>query len=153
VRTDHGDDEHDEESVAHGDERRGEGGEDLLGRLQAAEEAHHAEGAQDADGEVEGPQGGQGHGDHQGVEDGPAICRELAKPVAEKVEHELEGEDYGEAKVGCIQSLLYEGGGPIGQVKLALFQLRLKNGDAEILLATSRVMRNKVYEYEGWCFF
>ncbi len=73
VRTDHGDDEHDEEGVAHGEERGGEGGEDLLGRLQAAEEPDDAERAQDADGKIQGPEDDEGHGDDQGVEDRPAV--------------------------------------------------------------------------------
>ncbi len=56
ARTDHGDDEVDEEGIAHGDDGDGQGGEDLLGGLEPAEEAHDAEGAEDADGEVEGPE-------------------------------------------------------------------------------------------------
>jgi hypothetical protein len=54
VHTDHGDDEHDEEGIAHQKERRCEGGKDLLGRLQTPEEADNAESTQNADGKVEG---------------------------------------------------------------------------------------------------
>ncbi len=71
ARTDHGDDEHDEEGIAHGEERGGEGGEDLLGGLEAAEEADDSERAQDADGEVERAEDDEGHGDDEGVKEGP----------------------------------------------------------------------------------
>ena len=77
-RTDHGDDEVDEEGVAHGDDGDGEGGEDLLGGLEAAEEPHDAQGAEDADGEVEGAEHDERHEDHDGVEDGPRVGEEFA---------------------------------------------------------------------------
>jgi hypothetical protein len=64
----------------------------------------------------------------------PAVGRELAEPVAKEVEEELEGEDDGEAEVGRIQGLLEEGRRSVGLVHLVRFQLRLENGDAEVLL-------------------
>ncbi len=64
----------------------------------------------------------------------PAVGRELAEPVAKEVEEELEGEDDGEAEVGRIQGLLDEGRRSVGLVDLVRFQLRLENGDAEVLL-------------------
>ncbi len=72
-RTDHGHDEVDEEGVAHWDNGDGEGGEDLLGGLEAAEEADDTQRAEDADWEVEGPKGDDGHCDDEGVEEGPPV--------------------------------------------------------------------------------
>ncbi len=92
-RTDHGDDEVDKEGVAHRDYGDGEGGEDLLGGLEAAEEAHDAHGAEDADGEVEGAKDDEGHGDDEGVEDGPAVGEEGPQPMAEEIDEQLGGED------------------------------------------------------------
>jgi hypothetical protein len=56
--------------------------------------------------------------------------------VAKEVQQELEGEDHGEAQVSRIQGLLNEGHGSIGLVKLVCLQLRLENGDPEILPTT-----------------
>ncbi len=112
-RTDHGDDEVDEEGVAHGDDGDGEGGQDLLGGLEAAEKAHHAQRAEDADGEVEGPEDDDGHGDDEGVEDRPAVGEEGAEPVGEEVEKQLEGEEDGEDDVELVQGPLYVGRGAV----------------------------------------
>ena len=69
------------------------------------------------------------------VGEGPAVGRELAEPVAEEVEEELEGEDGGEGRVGRVEGLLDRGRRAVGPVELVRLQLRLEDGDAEILLA------------------
>ena len=132
-RTHHGDDEHDEEGVAHGDEGDGEGGEDLLGGLEAAEEADDAEGAQHADGEVEGAEDDEGHDDDEGVEEGPSVAEEGAGAVGEEVEEDLGGEDGGEGGVEGLEGLLGGGGGAVGGVEAVRLQLRLDHRGAEIL--------------------
>ncbi len=68
------------------------------------------------------------------IEEGPAVGRELAEPVAEQVEQELEGEDDGEAEVGRVQGLLDESVRTVVLADLVRFQLRLEDGDAEVLL-------------------
>ncbi len=69
------------------------------------------------------------------VGEGPAVGRELAEPVAEEVEEELEGEDGGEGRVGRVEGLLDRGRRPVGPEELVRLQLRLEDGDAEVLLA------------------
>jgi hypothetical protein len=131
--TDHGDDEHDEEGVAHGDEGDGEGGEDLLGGLEAAEEAHDAEGAEDADGEVEGAEDDEGHEDDARVEDGPGVGEELADWVREEIEEELHREEGGEDGVEELEQLLGDRRAPVAAEKLFLPHLNLGSGNTEVL--------------------
>ena len=137
-RTDHGDDEVDEEGVAHGDDGDGEGGEDLLGGLEAAEEADDAQGAEDADGEVEGPEDDDGHGDNDRVEDGPGVGEEGVDPVGYQVEQQLDGEDDGEDDVEQVQGSLDEGGRAVMQESLRT-DLRLGDGHDEVLLTAKSV--------------
>jgi hypothetical protein len=132
-RTDHGDDEVDEEGVALGHDGDGEGGEDLLGGLEAAEEPNDAQGAEDADGEVEGAQDDEGHGDDEGVEDGPGVGEEGPQPVGEEVAEQLEGEDDGETDVEEVENALDAGGRAVRELEPRRIDLRLGDGDDEVL--------------------
>jgi hypothetical protein len=137
--TDHGDDEHDEEGVAHGHEGDGEGGEDLLGGLEAAEEADDAEGAEDADGEVEGAEGDEGHENDERIEDGPAVGGEVGEPVGEHVDGQLDGEDGGEGHVEVVEHVLDGGGGAVLSEEAFVVELRLDDGRAEVLRACAKM--------------
>jgi hypothetical protein len=120
--TDHGDDEHDEEGVAHREDGGGERGEDLLGGVEPPEEARDAqgaEGAHDGDGDVvEGAQDDEGHADDDEVEDGPAVGEEVPEPVGEEIDAELDREDDGEAQVDDVDRLLDGGQRAVGGVEL-----------------------------------
>ncbi len=80
-----GHDEHDDEGVGHGDDRRGQGGDDALERLDLAEEPHDPYGAQHADHvdvEVALAEGGEGEEDDDHVDEVPPAADEGAEPVA-----------------------------------------------------------------------
>jgi hypothetical protein len=135
--THHGHDEHDEESIEHWDERHPKGGEDLLGGFEAAEEPHDAQGAQHADGEVEGAQNDEGHRHHHGVEEGPWVRHELSNPVSEDVDEELDGEDDGEGRVQDIQVRFHAGHRAIRIVKHLFLHLSLDRRSKKILRNTA----------------
>jgi hypothetical protein len=131
--THHGHDEHDEEGVAHGEQRRGEGGEDLLGRLEPAEDAHDAEGAEHADGEVEGAEDDEGHEDDERVEEAPGVGDELAEALGGEVEEELGREEEGEARVEGVEEGLGVGRAAVGVEDRVRLQLRLGHRSKEVL--------------------
>jgi hypothetical protein len=136
--TDHCDDEHDEEGVAHGNERHGEGGEDLLAGLEAAEEADDANGAEDADGEVEGAECDEGHEDDERVEYRPAVGEKVPAPVGEHVDEQLDGEDSGKGDVEVVKGVFEGSGGAVLREEGVVLELRFDDGRAEVLRVGAR---------------
>ena len=130
-----GDDDEDEEGVHHRDDGGEAGGDHLLEGLEAAEEADDAEGphhAEDGDRQVDRPQRGQGEGDHDQVDEVPAVAEEWPQPVGEHVEEQLDGEDGGEEQVQVVEGAADVGGRAV-VVHEGLDQLCLRYVGSKIL--------------------
>ena len=110
--TDGGDDEDDEEGVAHGQERVGEGGEDLGHRPQLAEDAQHAAAAQQqdqAEREADGREADDREGHDDEVEQAPSVGDEGAPPVGVEVEEQLGRECDDEDEIERVENRLLVG--------------------------------------------
>jgi hypothetical protein len=129
----HRHDEHDEESVAHRNQGHRQRRQDLLRRLQPPKQPHHAQGAQDADGEVEGAEHDQGHSNDDCVEDRPSVCDKVTNRLREKVEEELDCEDDSEDGVQQLQQLFGGCWSPVWAIKIFLPHLHLGCRNTEVL--------------------
>mmetsp|Transcript_43155 Transcript_43155/g.90333 ORF Transcript_43155/g.90333 Transcript_43155/m.90333 type:complete len:245 (-) Transcript_43155:707-1441(-) len=133
-RVDADDDEHESEGVEDGDDGLGEGSDDLLHRLDLAEEPDDSEGAEQADdaaGDRQGPEGEEGHADDDEVESAPPVADESGPEVARHVDEQLEGEERDEDVVGEVEEA-GEGRGPPAVVCEAGVQLRLDDAQREV---------------------
>ena len=134
--TDAHEEEEDEEHVEDGEQRHGEGRDDLLERRDAAEEADDAQGAEDADDArrlVGDDERHERHGHDEGVEDVPRVLDEGAEPVGEGVDSELRREEEREEEVELVEGAR-EFRGLAELVLEVLDELRLGNGAPEVLL-------------------
>ena len=127
--------EEDEEHVHDGQQRHGQRGDDLLERLDAAEEPDDAEGAEDADdagGLVGDDERHDRHGDDEGVEQAPGVLDEGLEPVGEHIDRQLHREEEGEEEVQLVEVIRQISWGPVG-VDEAVNELGLGDCAAEVL--------------------
>mmetsp|Transcript_60836 Transcript_60836/g.162728 ORF Transcript_60836/g.162728 Transcript_60836/m.162728 type:complete len:249 (+) Transcript_60836:2772-3518(+) len=125
----------DEEDVEHGERREGEGRDDLAQRLDAPEEADHAQGTQHAHHAAVAAavkQGGdEGGDDDGGVEDVPGVEGEGLEPVGVGVDDQLRREGEREGEVQVLQLLCRVRLGPVA-VGERVDDLRLDDGAHEV---------------------
>ncbi len=135
--TDGYDEQHEQEGVEHGRDRRRKAGDDVLEGAEAAEDADDAERphhAQDGDGHVEGAEGENGEEHDRGVDEVVGVAEEGREPVRVGVHRELDREDAREADVQGVEQPAGVGEGAVGADHLAV-ELRLGGVDDEVLRA------------------